>query len=54
MSEDVETAFRESRPESPPADFDFRIYSPCLQAELNPGTLQKKNFVQASGRRHGA
>jgi len=46
MSEDVEITSPESpdegpetRPELPPADFDFLIYSLRLQAELNLGTL---------------
>ncbi len=46
MSEDVEITSPgsvdddpESRPELPPADFDFLIYSLRLQAELNLGLL---------------
>jgi Domain of unknown function (DUF1844) len=47
MSEAMESASREipddddseSRPELPPADFDFLIYSLRLQAELNLGLL---------------
>jgi hypothetical protein len=35
----LETADFESRPELPPADFDFLIYSLRLQAELNLGLL---------------
>jgi Domain of unknown function (DUF1844) len=35
MSEEVET----DRPELPPADFDFLVYSLRLQAELNLGLL---------------
>ena len=29
----------DSRPELPPADFDFLVYSLRLQAEMNPGLL---------------
>ena|ERR1700733_2939018 len=47
MSEAAGSAFRElpddddseSRPELPPADFDFLVYSLRLQAELNMGLL---------------
>jgi Domain of unknown function (DUF1844) len=46
MSEAAGPAFRElpnedseSRPELPPADFDFLVYSLRLQAELNLGLL---------------
>jgi hypothetical protein len=46
MSEAPESAFAElsdddpeSRPELPPADFDFLVYSLRLQAELNLGLL---------------
>jgi hypothetical protein len=46
MSEAAESAFAElpdddpeSRPELPPADFDFLVYSLRLQAELNLGLL---------------
>jgi hypothetical protein len=45
MSDESETASEEledddgSRPELPPADFDFLIYSLRLQAELNLGLL---------------
>ena len=46
MSEPAASAFRElpdddsdSRPELPPADFDFLVYSLRLQAELNLGLL---------------
>ena len=46
MSEAAGSAFREvpddepdSRPELPPADFDFLVYSLRLQAELNLGLL---------------
>ncbi len=38
MSEELEDD-DESRPELPPADFDFLIYSLRLQAELNLGLL---------------
>lgn len=45
MSEEIEIPSQElddddqSRPELPPADFDFLIYSLRLQAELNLGLL---------------
>jgi hypothetical protein len=47
MSDEIETAADgpdedddlESRPELPPADFDFLVYSLRLQAELNLGLL---------------
>lgn len=37
--EEVESGLFESRPELPPADFDFLVYSLRLQAELNLGLL---------------
>ncbi len=46
MSDDVEREFEDldadepdSRPELPPADFDFLVYSLRLQTELNLGLL---------------
>jgi hypothetical protein len=39
MSEDLDLETDESRPELPPADFDFLVYSLRLQAELNLGLL---------------
>ncbi|HWE48763.1 MAG TPA: DUF1844 domain-containing protein [Bryobacteraceae bacterium] len=39
MSEDLQLEPDESRPELPPADFDFLVYSLRLQAELNLGLL---------------
>lgn len=40
MSEEIDQENgEESRPELPPADFDFLIYSLRLQAELNLGLL---------------
>ena len=39
MSEDLDFETEESRPELPPADFDFLVYSLRLQAELNLGLL---------------
>ncbi len=39
MSEEVEDDDIEPRPELPPADFDFLVYSLRLQAELNLGLL---------------
>jgi len=39
MSEDLDLETDESRPELPPADFDFLVYSLRLQAELNMGLL---------------
>jgi hypothetical protein len=39
MSEDLPLEPEESRPELPPADFDFLVYSLRLQAELNLGLL---------------
>ena|SRR5579863_3824116 len=47
MSDEIETTSQEldddddfeSRPELPPADFDFLVYSLRLQAELNLGLL---------------
>jgi len=39
MSDDLLLEPDESRPELPPADFDFLVYSLRLQAELNLGLL---------------
>jgi hypothetical protein len=44
MSEDLQLEPDESRPELPPADFDFLVYSLRLQAELNLGLLPTGGF----------